>query len=86
MTSFSARLLATTLITASSSSAVFADESLGEHPAVIVARTWAQRPIDPNTFIVAHPARLTVLSEAPTESALSKVATAAAKPAAQKQR
>jgi hypothetical protein len=31
-------------------------EPLGEHPAVIVARTWSDRGIDPNTFIVQHPA------------------------------
>ena len=31
-------------------------EPLGEHPAVIVARTWSSRGIDPNTFIVRHPA------------------------------
>jgi hypothetical protein len=31
-------------------------ETLGEHPAVIVARTWSNRGIDPNTFIVLHPA------------------------------
>ncbi len=31
-------------------------ESLGEHPAVVVARTWNNRGIDPNTFIVAPPA------------------------------
>jgi hypothetical protein len=31
-------------------------ESLGEHPAVLVARTWSSRGIDPNTFIVRHPA------------------------------
>jgi hypothetical protein len=31
-------------------------EPLGEHPAVLVARTWSSRGIDPNTFIVLHPA------------------------------
>jgi hypothetical protein len=31
-------------------------ETSGEHPAVIVARTWSARAIDPNTFIVLHPA------------------------------
>jgi hypothetical protein len=31
-------------------------ETLGEHPAAFVARTWSTRGIDPNTFIVAHPA------------------------------
>jgi hypothetical protein len=31
-------------------------ESLGEHPAVVVARTWNSRGIDPDKFIVLHPA------------------------------
>jgi hypothetical protein len=38
-------------------------ESLGEHPAVQVARTWSSRGVDPNTlglipntFVVLHPA------------------------------
>lgn len=31
---------------------------LGEHPAVVVAKQWRLRGIDPNQFIVAHPARL----------------------------
>ena len=31
---------------------------LGEHPAVLVAKQWPLRAIDPNQFIVAHPARL----------------------------
>ena len=44
-----------------------AAETLGEHPAVLVARTWSTRGIDPNTFIVAHPARLTLLAASPTE-------------------
>jgi hypothetical protein len=42
-------------------------QPLGEHPAVLVARTWSVRGIDPNTFIVAHPARLTLLAASPTE-------------------
>jgi hypothetical protein len=42
-------------------------ETLGEHPAVLVARTWSARGIDPNTFIVAHPARLELLAAPPTE-------------------
>jgi hypothetical protein len=41
-------------------------EPLGEHPAVVVARTWSNRGIDPNTFIVAHPAGLRWVSESPT--------------------
>ena len=40
-------------------------EPLGEHPAVVVARTWHNRGIDPNTFIVAHPASTRWVSEAP---------------------
>jgi hypothetical protein len=31
---------------------------LGEHPAILVAAQWRLRGIDPNQFIVAHPARL----------------------------
>ncbi len=31
---------------------------LGEHPAVLVAKQWRSRAIDPSQFIVAHPARL----------------------------
>jgi len=37
---------------------------LGDHPAVVVARTM--RRIDPNTFIVAHPARLQLLAASPS--------------------
>ena len=40
-------------------------EPLGEHPAVVVARTWNNRGIDPNTFIVAPPASTRWVSEAP---------------------
>jgi hypothetical protein len=40
-------------------------ETLGEHPAVVVARTWNNRGIDPNTFIVAHPASTRWVSEPP---------------------
>lgn len=35
-------------------------ETLGQHPAVLVAQQWSKRGIDPNTFIVAHPAGLQV--------------------------
>lgn len=55
-----AAVLATSLV-----QPAFAD-SLGEHPAVVVARTWNSRGIDPNTFIVAHPAGVRWLSESPT--------------------
>ena len=41
-------------------------QSLGEHPAVLVARTWNSRGIDPNTFIVAHPAGIRWVGESPT--------------------
>jgi hypothetical protein len=40
-------------------------EPLGEHPAVVVARTWNHRGIDPNTFIVSPPASTQWVSEAP---------------------
>ena len=48
------RPLAAALVLASSHSAIA--ETLGEHPAVIVARTWSTRGIDPNTLIMRHPA------------------------------
>jgi hypothetical protein len=40
-------------------------ERLSEHPAVLVARNWGARGIDPNTFIVAHPARLQLVAAPP---------------------
>ena len=40
-------------------------EPMGDHPAVVVARTWNHRGIDPNTFIVAPPASTQWVSEAP---------------------
>lgn len=40
-------------------------EPLGEHPAVVVARTWNNRGIDPNTFIVAPPSSTQWVHEAP---------------------
>jgi hypothetical protein len=43
-------------------------EPLSEHPAVLVAQTWHVRGIDPNTFIVAHPARLQLVAASPTYS------------------
>jgi hypothetical protein len=36
-------------------------DSLGQHPAVLVAQKWPTRGIDPNTFIVLHPAGLRLL-------------------------
>ena len=44
-------------------------EGLGEHPAVIVARTWNARGIDPNTFIVLHPAAPQFFAAAPSDKA-----------------
>ncbi|HEY1341711.1 MAG TPA: hypothetical protein VGF59_29570 [Bryobacteraceae bacterium] len=44
-------------------------EGLGEHPAVIVARTWNARGIDPNTFIVLHPAAPQFVAAPPAERA-----------------
>ena len=41
-------------------------QSLGEHPAVVVTRTWNSRGIDPNTFIVRHPAGPVWLNASPT--------------------
>ena len=48
---------------------------LGDHPAVIVART--KRGIDPNTFIVAHPARLQLISTPASENSEALAAAAA---------
>lgn len=41
-------------------------DSLGQHPAVLVAQKWETRRIDPNTFIVLHPAGLRLLPASPT--------------------
>ena len=41
-------------------------ESLGEHPAVLVAKSWSTRGIDPNTFIVLHPAGPIWVNASPT--------------------
>lgn len=49
---------------------------MGDHPAVIVARTQAKRGIDPNTFIVAHPAGVRQLAASPTLTASSTTASA----------
>ena len=59
-------LAAAALVVASLAQPAIA-ETLSEHPAVLVARTWSARAIDPNTFIVAHPARLELLAASPTE-------------------
>ena len=57
-------LAAAIVVTAAALPAVA--EHLGEHPAVLVARTWSSRGIDPNTFIVLHPAGPIWLSASPT--------------------
>jgi hypothetical protein len=41
-------------------------DSVGQHPAVLVAQKWETRGIDPNTFIVLHPAGLRLLPTSPT--------------------
>jgi hypothetical protein len=61
-------LAAVTLVAAGLAQPVFA-ETLGEHPAVLVQKNWNNRGIDTNTFIVAHPARLTLLAASPTAQA-----------------
>jgi len=57
--------LAAALVVTSLAHPAFA-QSLGEHPAVLVARSWSSRGIDPNTFIVAHPAGVRWVNESPT--------------------
>ena len=59
------RSIAAALVVASLAHPAIA-QSLGEHPAVLVARTWNSRGIDPNTFIVQHPAGPIWLSASPT--------------------
>jgi hypothetical protein len=41
-------------------------DNLGQHPAVLVAQKWETRGIDPNTFIVLHPAGPRLLAASPT--------------------
>ena len=48
-------------------------ESLGEHPAVLVARTWSSRGVDPNTlglisntYVSLHPAGPIWVDRSPT--------------------
>jgi hypothetical protein len=60
-------------------------EPRGEHPAVLVARSWSNRGIDPNTFIVLHPAgsnwtdtSLTATENATSDTAAQAVRTASA--------
>jgi hypothetical protein len=51
-----------------------AREKLGDHPAVTVAKAWKSRGIDPNTFIVGHPAglKLTTSSSSENEAQFAK--------------
>jgi hypothetical protein len=72
--------LAAALVIASLAHPVIA-EPLGEHPAVLVARAWSSRAIDPNTFIVLHPAGPRWVNESPTtkDKATPDVAPRAAK-------
>jgi len=65
------RRLGAALVLASLAGSAIA-ETLGEHPAVIVAREWNSRGIDPNTFIVLHPAGTQLPAAAP--AAKEKVA------------
>ena len=60
------RRLAAALVFGSLATSAVA-ETLGEHPAVIVARTWSTREIDPNTFIVLHPAAPRFVAGSQTE-------------------
>jgi hypothetical protein len=63
-----AALLSGARITVTESARITAtSERLGEHPAAVVAQTWNTRGIDPNTFIVAHPARLQLIAAPPSE-------------------
>ena len=59
------RPLAAALVVTSLALPAFA-ESLGEHPAVLVAQKWSSRGIDPNTFIVLHPAGPIWVNASPT--------------------
>jgi hypothetical protein len=49
------RSLAAVLVIAALAQPAIA-ETRGEHPAVLVSRSWTTHGIDPNTFIVQHPA------------------------------
>lgn len=64
-------ILATTGVSHSSNSLASPPDAqssaqMGDHPAVVLART-AKRHIDPNTFIVAHPAAVRYLGASPSE-------------------
>ena len=60
------RRLAAALVFGSLASSAIA-QTLGEHPAVIVARTWSTQGIDPNAFIVLHPAAPQFVAVSPSE-------------------
>jgi hypothetical protein len=60
-----AALLSGSRSTARNSTISKTGERLGQHPAVLVAQKWSSRGIDPNTFIVAHPAGLELLAAPP---------------------
>lgn len=76
------RPVAAALIIASLAPAAIA-ETLGQHPAELVARTWATRGIDPNTFIVRHPAGLLVPAVVSSSVAVSGAARVSARTDAQ---
>ncbi len=58
--------------TAEPVSTAASSQQLGDHPAVVVARTWGTRGIDPNTFLVAHPARLELVGASPSEKVVAQ--------------
>jgi hypothetical protein len=60
---------------AADSSDAQASAQMGDHPAVVAART-AKRGIDPNTFIVAHPAAPRLLAAAPNATKTTHTASA----------
>ena len=60
-----AKILASALVVTSLAHPAIA-EPLGEHPAVLVARTWNRYAIDPNTYILPHPAGLRWVNLSPT--------------------
>lgn len=62
-----AALLSGSRITAENSRISETSKAVGQHPAVLVAQKWSTRGIDPNTFIVAHPARLQLLAASETD-------------------
>ena len=67
------RRLAAALVLGSLATSAIA-ETLGEHPAVIVARTWSTRELDPNAFIVQHPAAPRFLAASQAEETRSGAA------------